>query len=212
MPMIRECVPHELGIAMEPGLDPMTAVATGAAIFAENREWTDTGAKRRSGRQTEKTSGAVEVTYRYPETVTDENAQVRVKTGDGAPADLFVEIKDQDGASTGRVALEGTVTIPLRIRETGKNAFEARVTDGTGRVLESVCRQFTIFSGQASVSTDQVRQTIAVKVRAGHVGSEHNELMPLVRKGDPLPAEGVHTVRAAKDLRGGEPGFIAIEA
>lgn len=49
MPMIRERVPQELGIATEPGLDPMTAVATGAAIFAESREWTDSGAKRAFG-------------------------------------------------------------------------------------------------------------------------------------------------------------------
>lgn len=211
MPMIRERVPQELGIAMEPGLDPMTAVATGAAIFAESREWTDTGAKRRSGRKTEKTSGDVEVTYRYPETVTDENAQVLLKAASGAPKGLFVEIKDRDGVSTGRVALEGSIAIPLRVREKGTNAFEARVTDGAGRVVESACRQFTIFRGQAAVSADQARQTIAVKVQAGQVGSEHNELERLVRKGDPLPAEGVTTVRAAKDLRGGEPGFIAIE-
>lgn len=113
---------------------------------------------------------------------------------------------DRDGVSTGRVALEGSVTIPLRVREKGKNAFEARVTDGVGRLLESACRHFTIIRGQASVSTDQVRQTIAVKIQTGQVGNERKELEPLVRKG-----EGVHTVRAAKDLRGGEPGFIAIE-
>ena len=41
MPIIREMLQHELGIEVETGLDPMTAVAAGAAIFAESREWAE---------------------------------------------------------------------------------------------------------------------------------------------------------------------------
>ena len=39
MPWIRTRVPQELGIPADVQTDPMTAVAIGAAIFAESREW-----------------------------------------------------------------------------------------------------------------------------------------------------------------------------
>ena len=39
MPIIRDMLQAGLAIEVENGLDPMTAVATGAAIFAESREW-----------------------------------------------------------------------------------------------------------------------------------------------------------------------------
>ena len=50
MPCIRERVPHELGIHADLQTDPMTAVAMGAAIFAESREWSKGASKRKSSR------------------------------------------------------------------------------------------------------------------------------------------------------------------
>jgi len=39
MPVVRTRVPGELGVAVDLEIDPMTAVARGAAIYAEWREW-----------------------------------------------------------------------------------------------------------------------------------------------------------------------------
>src|SRR5207302_1216137 len=50
MPWIRERVPRELGIAADLMIDPMTAVAIGAAIYAESREWGATTTKRKATR------------------------------------------------------------------------------------------------------------------------------------------------------------------
>jgi molecular chaperone DnaK len=209
MPMIRERVPFELGIRAEAGLDPMTAVATGAAIFAESRDWTDHGARRRVARRMEKTTGDVEITFQFPERVVDEDAEVRVRVSDSV--EVFVEIRDRDGVTSGRVPVSGTARIAIRVRSMGANEYEVRVTDSAGAPVTGGSRSFTVHRGRASVAADQARQTIAVKVQSGHVGYERNSLEPLVRKGQPLPADGVVTVGAAKELRGGQPGSIAIE-
>ncbi len=50
MPWIRERVPRELGIAADLSVDPMTAVAMGAAIYAESREWAASSTKRKATR------------------------------------------------------------------------------------------------------------------------------------------------------------------
>src|SRR5208282_6560905 len=50
MPWIRERVPRELGITADLSVDPMTAVAMGAAIYAESREWAASSTKRKATR------------------------------------------------------------------------------------------------------------------------------------------------------------------
>lgn len=209
MPSIRDRVPRELGLPSEPGLDPMTAVAIGAAIFAESREWSDEGAKRRQTRRVEATTGGVK--YVIPERVSDVSATVAVSVDAGSTAPLFMEIKSRDGVSSGRRLLDGKVSIRLDGLKPGRNEFEAVVTGSDGRRLEEDCRRFTIHRGAASVSSDPVRQTIAVKVQSGQIGYERNVLEPLVVKGASLPAEDVTVVRAAKSLKGGEPGEIRVE-
>jgi molecular chaperone DnaK len=57
MPLIRERVPQQLGIPGDCSIDPMTAVALGAAIFAESRTWTGAGSIRKPSRASATTSG-----------------------------------------------------------------------------------------------------------------------------------------------------------
>ena len=51
MPIVRKTISAELGIRVDLDTDPMTAVATGAAIYAEDRNWVEAGggAKRTKG-------------------------------------------------------------------------------------------------------------------------------------------------------------------
>lgn len=211
MPLIRDSVPRELGIAVQHGLDPMTAVATGAAIFAASRDWTDTGSRSKAIRRSEKASGEVEVTYDYPSTIAYDTARLSVRVSASTPPGYTIEVTDRDGVTYGRVPLAGAVKIELRLAHMGANLFNVVVNDAAGRQVNSASCEISIERLGAMPGSIPMTYTLAVKVQDGVVGNEHNILAPLVKKGIALPAEGVTPVRAARDLRGGEPGYIRVE-
>ncbi len=65
MPLIRERVPQQLGIAGDFTIDPMTAVVLGAAIFAESRDWSAAASTRKPSRASATTTGPLDVTFDY---------------------------------------------------------------------------------------------------------------------------------------------------
>lgn len=211
MPLIRDSVPRELGIDVQHGLDPMTAVATGASIFAASREWTEAGVRSKTIRRSDKTTGEVEVSYDYPSTAADETVRLSIRASASTPPGYMIEVTDRDGVTYGRAPLAGGVKLELRLPRMGVNRFDAAVTDASGRPVASASREIAIERLGAMAGGVLTAHTLAVKVQGGSVGSERNLLKALVPKGTALPAEGVTSVRAARDLRGGEPGHLRVE-
>ncbi len=211
MPLIRDTVPRELGIDVQHGLDPMTAVATGASIFAATREWSDAGARGKTVRRSEKTSGEIEVSYDYAATAADETTRLTIKTSASTPPGYVVEVTGRDGVTFGKAPLIGGMKFDLRLPRMGANTFVVEVTDPSGLRLPSASREITIERLGAMSGSIPMTYTLAVKVQKGQVGQERNGLEILVEKGTALPAEGVTPVRVARDLRGGEAGHIKVE-
>jgi molecular chaperone DnaK len=73
MPLIRERVPAQLGIAGDCSVDPMTAVALGAAIFAESRDWSEAESTRKASRASATAAGPLAVTFDPSSTVSVRN-------------------------------------------------------------------------------------------------------------------------------------------
>ncbi|MCF3935856.1 Hsp70 family protein [Acuticoccus sp. M5D2P5] len=211
MPIVREMVPYELGIAVDQDLDPMTAVAIGAAIFAESRDWSTTGSRRKTSRGHEETAGEVKIAWDYQARVSGEVARLRVTLDDAAPAGCTLDVIDTDGRSSGSVPLNGSATVKLSLPRPGENRFRATVRDGLGRVPSGGSHEFTVTRTEASAAAITAAYTLAVKVIDGRVGYEKNVLEPLLRKNSPLPADGVTTVRAARALRGGRAEKITMQ-
>lgn len=210
MPVVRERVSAELGIARQQGTDPMTAVAMGAAIFAESREWHGAETARKVSSRREKVSGASALELVFSERVSTPTARLRIRCTDAEPRGS-VEVRDDSGRSTGKAALSAEVSFELRTDTVGTHHFEILITDGEGHLDEGASRRITIQRTEASVSIIPATYTLAVKVQAGQVGRERNELEKLIEQGAALPAAGMTPVRAARELRGGERGAIRVE-
>ena len=211
MPLIRDSVPRELGLDVQHGLDPMTAVATGASIFAAGRDWTEIGARSKPIRRSEKTGGEVEVLFDFPTTVADETARLSVRAPASTPPGYMIEVTDCDGVTYGRAPLAGGVKLELRLSRMGVNRFDAVVTDASGSHVPSASHAFIIERLGALAGGTLTTHTLAVKIQHGEVGNERNVLETLVIKGTSLPAQGLTPVRIARDLRGGEPGHVRVE-
>ncbi|KII14878.1 MULTISPECIES: Hsp70 family protein [Rhodobacterales] len=211
MPVIWDMLEAELAIRVERGLDPMTAVATGAAIFAESREWDGESSSQKSGKQKETVTGSVSLAIDYKSRVSSETAKVRLKPAPDMPAGHEVEILDEEGSSTGRIPLSGPLSINVTARKDGDNRFKITVFDPHGKTVPDASREIVISKSQASAASVPMTYTLAVKVQHGLVGYERNKLEVLVKKGTALPARGKKSFRAGKTLTGGEDDFIAVE-
>ena len=211
MPIIRDMLEAGLAIEVESGLDPMTAVATGAAIFAESREWAGESSVQKSGKQREAVTGSVSLALDFKSRVASEAAKVRLKPAADMPMGHEVEILDEEGSSTGRIPIDGPLSINVNVRKNGENRFKVTVFDQQGKAVEDASREIVITRAEASAASVPMTYTLAVKIQHGFVGYERNKLEVLVKKGTALPAQGKQTFRTGKTLVGGEDDFIAVE-
>ncbi|WP_421998069.1 Hsp70 family protein [Roseovarius confluentis] len=211
MPIIREMLEAELAIEVDSGLDPMTAVAKGAAIFAESREWEGEGSVQKSTKQRETVTGDIGLSLDFKSRVSSENAKIRVKPANDIPPGYELEILDEEGASSGRIALNGPLNVNVSVRKSGSNRFILAVFDQLGNKVESASREFIISRSEASAASVPMTYNLAVKVQHGMVGYERNKLDVLVKKGTALPAQGRQKFLSGKTLVGGDDDFIAVE-
>ena len=211
MPIIRDMLEAGLAIEVESGLDPMTAVATGAAIFAESREWAGESSTQKSGKQREAVTGSVSLALAFSSRVASETTKVRLKPAADMPTGHEVEILDEEGSSTGRIPIDGPLSINVNVRKNGENRFKVTVFDQQGKAVGDASREIVITRAEASAASVPMTYTLAVKIQHGFVGYERNKLEVLVKKGTALPAQGKQTFRTGKTLVGGEDDIIAVE-
>ncbi len=211
MPAIREMLQSQLAIEVEQGLDPMTAVAVGAAIFAESRQWEGEKSARKTGRGQETVTGTISMTVDFKSRIAEDSARIRISPVAEVPSGFEVEVLDEEGGTTGRKPFDGVVNLNVPVRKDGENRFVVTVYNSAGRVVEDMSRAIIIVRTQASAASIPMTYTLAVKTQTGTVGYERNKLEPILKKGTALPAEGRHSFLSGKSLRAGEDDFINFE-
>ena len=211
MPWIRERVPQDLGIPCDLNADPMTAVAIGAAIYAESREWSGGGTSRKATRGSSRASGDLQITYEYPTRTADDRARLRIKAAATEVAKKYViQIDSALGWTSGRIPLTEALVVEVPLSELGENAFRVVVFDSAGRPIDQGASVLTLSRTHATATAIPATQTISVKVRAGAT-RQKNVLDPLISKGTPLPASGHKQLQAAYSIGENLPGHIDLE-
>lgn len=215
MPVVRQRVPETLGIAVDHDIDPMTAVARGAAIYAESRQWQPVHAQAgeqvaggsKQARKCEQT--AAQVSYDYEARTTSERGRIRV-IADGDATGWQVRAVSDDGQDSGlrEVAEKPVFSIPL---STGETKVAMVVTDASGQTIEAAGARLVLTRVAASASGAPCTATIAVKVEETDGTRSINVLEPLIEKGETLPKTGSRTFRAARKLTPGSEEWIDVE-
>jgi len=213
MPMVRNNVTNQLGIRVDTDTDPMTAVATGAAIFAEGRDWSNSSVKAKSSRGTGKPRGPLDIRYDYPARTADDHVRIRVRSGSGLDKKGYRLIVDtEDGWTSGQIALGGNLEInDVPLGKPGENLIRIKVLDANALPLADAATELSIFRSLAAADGMPITHTIAVKVVKGSAGTERNALSELVKKGTPLPTSGMEKFRAARDLRANDGTYLDFE-
>jgi molecular chaperone DnaK len=211
MPWIRERVPRELGIAADLSVDPMTAVAMGAAIYAESREWAATSTKRKATRASTDVPD-LGLKFDYQARTTQDSVRLRLRAEPQAVAARLSVQADapEHGWTSGRVTIAYETSIDLPTRTLGENQFRLTVFDGSGLPVAQAGSTIVITRTHSTAAAIPATQTIAVKVRSGSTRLR-NILQPLIKKGTPLPARGSQPLRAAYSIGPNLPGQIDLE-
>ena len=209
MPVIRARVTAELGIPVEDPLhvDPMTAVAAGAAIYCDSRDWSGAASVAKPRRASAQAGGAIAVSYDYETRTAGATARL-VVTRTAGPDGMAVQVESTLGWSSGRLVLDRPQELHLALPDPGANRFRAVVFDPFGRPVPDAGQEFAIERAPAASAGIPASQAVGVKVRDD---AGRNTLETLVLKGALLPLGGTARFRAASLLRSGGGGMLRLE-
>lgn len=201
---LRERVSAALGIETNTDANPMTAVAEGAAIYAESIDWSDENHARKTQKGMRQIGEGIKLSY-IARTASEAAAVLLQVSGE---PDGYVEFKCEDtGWSSGQILLEDGRTVMLPLTQRGDNRFKAVFTGEGGSIREP--EQIVITRTMATVSAIPASHSIGIEVKDRLGGRP--ELVFLVREGDSLPISGTIRVKAGKTIRSGSAESINIK-
>jgi molecular chaperone DnaK len=203
---LRDKVAFELGVAPSTDVNPMTAVAEGAAVFAESIDWASQSRGRKSARGALSAGGALDLSFNYIARTPEPKARIVAKLS-RAPAGVEFQIDSLDtGWSSGRVALRDGASVELSLTKPGENTFKVFVFDSNGAPVTLGEDKIVIARTAASIDAIPASHSIGVEAR-DKVGGRL-VLDYLVREGDQLPKKGKKTFKAGESLKAGSAGSI----
>ncbi len=204
---LRDKVAFELGIAPSTDVNPMTAVAEGAAVFAESIDWASQSRGRKSARGALSAGGGIDLSFNYIAHTPEPRAKIVAKFGGRAPAGIEFQIDSLDtGWSSGRVTLKDGASVELSLTKPGDNIFKVFVFDSNGAPV--ALREDKIVIARTAASIDAIPASHSIGVEARDKVGGRLVLDYLVREGDQLPKKGKKTFKAGESLKSGSAGSI----
>ena len=199
-PFIRRKVKEEFFQDINVTIDPMTAVAIGAAVFAST--------KAIPLERQERDYSKIQLTLAYPDTTAESEVSLGIrieqdKLEGKVPPKIMAEVSRNDkGWMSGQIELEsGVALVSLHLAGNSTNAFSIQLYDGKGNALESEPNSISILQG-VKIAPPPMPHDIGVS--AIHLASGNEEKMvPIIQKGSALPAVGNKIFKAPKNLRPG---------
>jgi molecular chaperone DnaK len=204
---LRDKVVFELGIAASTDVNPMTAVAEGAAIFAESIDLSSQSRGRKTARGTVSAGGKLDIALNYISRTPDVKAKVAIKIGSSPLSGSAFQVDSLDtGWSSGRMELKSGLIFEVPLLKAGENSFKIFVFDPSGGPISLGQDKIVITRTAATVDAIPASHSIGIEVRDRIGGSI--ELAYLIRKSDPLPARGQLRLKAAESLRAGSANAL----
>ncbi|MGS0741468.1 Hsp70 family protein [Glaciimonas sp. GG7] len=204
---LRERVAFELGIAGSTDVDPMTAVAEGAGVFAESIDWGSESRGRKSTRGAISVGGRLDIAFNYIARTPDAKAKIALKLGGSAMAGAEFQIDSLDtGWSSGRVTLRDGATVEAALSKQGDNTFKIFVFDASGGPVSLEANRIVITRTAATIDSIPSSSSIGIEVLDKLGGKV--VLSYLVKEGEPLPKKSRITFKAGESLRASSPSAL----
>ena len=204
---LRDKVSFELGIPGNTDVNPMTAVAEGASLFAESIDWSSQNRSRKNTRGQISSGGGLALSFNYIARTPDVKAKIAVQLAGQAAAGSEFQVDSVDtGWTSGRLPLKHGATIDVTLTKTGDNIFKVFVFDSVGGPIALEQDKIVITRTAATVDAIPASHSIAVAALDKIGGAQVLEY--LVKAGDSLPKKGNKTFKAGESLKAGSTGSL----
>jgi len=191
-PPLRDRVCFEMGIPAgkkpdgSPEVNPMTAVAEGAAVFAESIDWASQSRGRKNSRGTISAGSVLAISFNYTARTPDTKAKIIAQVGGEVTPGVEFQVDSLDnGSSSGRVALKNGATVELMLTKPGENTFKVFVFDANGGPIKLGEDKIVIARTAANIDAIPASHSVGIEAR-DKIGGRLM-LVYLVREGDQLP-------------------------
>lgn len=207
---LRDKVAFELGIPGNTDVNPMTAVAEGASLFAESIDWSSQNRSRKNTRGQISSGGGLALSFNYIARTPDVKAKIAVQLAGQAAAGSEFQVDSVDtGWTSGRLPLKHGATIDVTLTQTGDNTFKVFVFDSVGGPIALEQDKIVITRTAATVDAIPASHSVGIEVLEKLGGRP--VLDYLVRSGDSLPKKGKKAFKAAESLKSGASGSLNLK-
>lgn len=207
---LRDKVAFELGIPGNTEVNPMTAVAEGASLFAESIDWSSQNRSRKNTRGQISSAAGLALSFNYIARTPNAKAKIAVQLEGQAAAGSEFQVDSVDtGWTSGRLPLKHGETIDVTLTKTGDNTFKVFVFDSVGGPIALKQDKIVITRTAATVDAIPASHSIGIEVLEKLGGRP--VLDYLVRSGDSLPRKGKKVFKAAESLKSGAPGSLNLK-
>lgn len=203
---LKERVLSALGLPeINAKVNPMTAVAVGAALYAEGLDWGSGEATAKASEVVEDANVEFPLSLEYEARVTTSKAKLLLTLDNAQFDSVKVEVRNA-AFSTGKFNLNFQKEVSLTLSEDGTNSFEVHVELPNGKSLDA---RIIEISKQVEINGIPVNQSISVL----YFDTTKNADLPhfLIRLGEQLPAKAEYTFFANKDLSQATGGAIELK-
>lgn len=184
-PLVKEMLREQITTNVDESIDPMTAVATGAALYAST---IDAEIKKE-----EVEVGTVQLDIEYESTSVETSEWIPVKLPEDSDfSKVQVELTRSDKAwSSGKVDVDkkGNI-IEVQLVESRPNSFDVKVYDNKGNILPCFPEQITIIQG-SKVGSAPLPYNIGIATWNTERERSVFRMAEGLEKNKPVPAVGV---------------------
>jgi molecular chaperone DnaK len=204
---LRDKVAFELGIPGSNDVNPMTAVAEGASLFAESIDWSSQSRSRKNTRGQISSGGGLALSFNFIARTPDVKAKIAVQLAGQAASGSEFQIDSVDtGWTSGRLPLNHGATIDVSLTKSGDNTFKVFVFDSVGGPIALEQDKIVITRTAATVDAIPASHSVGIEVLEKLGGRPVLDF--LVRSGDSLPKKGKKIFKAAESLKAGVSGSL----
>jgi molecular chaperone DnaK len=204
---LRDKVASELGIPGSTEVNPMTAVAEGASLFAESIDWSTQNRARKESRGRLSAGKHLSVTFKFSARTPDVKTKIVLDcTGQVASGTAFQVDSIDTGWTSGRIVLKNGASVEVTLPKPGENNFKVFVFDVTGGPIS--LEQDKIVITRTAASPDAIPASHSICVEAREKLGGRPSPFYLIQAGDRLPKEGKRIFKAAESLKAGAAGSL----
>lgn len=204
---LRDKVAFELSLPGNIDVNPMTAVAEGASIFAESIDWSTESHNRKATNETVNTN--IDLSFKFTARTSTDSAKVMCVLGNNLNGYTIEFVSLDTGWSSGNAALKKNMMVTLPLPQNGENRFSVKVLDEFGHEKAIGNSEITITKTLATIGAIPASHSIGVEVVDKLGGIPVLEF--LVNEGDALPKKGSITFKAGQTLKAGSNDSINIK-